>query len=175
MVLVIACGGCGGANSGSQGAVVVSHGEGGSATDGATRNANRVPQDATATATEAGPPEAGVDAATAVTWTAIYQDLLVNRGSPSNCAGASCHDPGKEKGIDLSTPQMGYTTVSHRVIPGSPDSSELITMLQSGYMPQGVRRCQARISISSAPGSAPVLSTIEGGLICRSSGYLEGR
>ena len=134
VVLVIACGGCGGANSGSQGTVVVSHGEGGSAMDGATKDADGVAHDATVA--EAGPPEAGVDAAPAVTWNGIYQTLLVNQSNPSNCAGASCHDPGKEKGIDLSTSHLGYTTISHRLVPGSPDSSELVTVLQSGYMPQ---------------------------------------
>jgi hypothetical protein len=136
VVVVIACGGCGGANGGSQGTVVVSHGEGGSAMDGATKDAKEVPQDGAATTTVAGPPEAGVDAAPAVTWSAIYQNLLVNQSNPSNCAGASCHDPGKEKGIDLSTSHVGYMTISHRLVPGSPDSSELITVLQSGYMPQ---------------------------------------
>ena len=132
VVVVIACGGCGGANSGSQGTVVVSHGEGGSGTDGATWDANR-----DTSPTEAAPPQAGIDAGPAVTWSGIYQDLLVNQSSPSNCAGASCHDPGTEKGIDLSTPQIGYMTISHRLVPGSPDSSELISVLESGYMPQG--------------------------------------
>ena len=136
VVVVLVCGGCGGANSGSQGTVVVSHGEDGSATDGAAIDANRA-RDASAKATEAGRPEAGVDAASKVTWSAIYQNLLVDQSNPSNCAGASCHDPGKEKGIDLSTSQLGYTTLSHRLVPGSPDSSELISVLQSGYMPQG--------------------------------------
>jgi hypothetical protein len=135
VVLVIACSGCGGANSSGQGTVVVSHGEGGSATDGSTRDANRIPPETSPV--EAGPPEAGIDAAPAVTWTGIYQNLLVDKSSPSNCTGASCHDPGTEKGIDLSTPQMGYTTISHRLVPGSPDSSDLVTVLQSGYMPQG--------------------------------------
>ena len=135
VVLVIACGGCGGGNGGSEGTVVVSHGEGGSAMDGATSDASRIPRDAAPA--EAGPTEAGIDAAPAVTWTGIYQDLFVNNGNPSNCMGASCHDPGTEKGIDLSTPQMGYTTISHRLVPGSPDSSELVTVLQSGDMPRG--------------------------------------
>ncbi|HSY39713.1 MAG TPA: hypothetical protein VLA79_09300 [Polyangia bacterium] len=141
VVLVIAGGGCGGGNSGGEGTVVVSHGEGGSAMDGATKDASRIPQDASPT--EAGPPEAGIDAAPAVTWSGIYQNLLVNKSNPSNCTGASCHDPGNEKGIDLSTPQTGYATISHRLVPGSPDSSELVTVLQSGDMPQGRPRMAA--------------------------------
>ena len=31
---------------------------------------------------------------------------------------------------------MGYTTITHRLVPGSPDSSELVTVLQSGSMPE---------------------------------------
>lgn len=139
VVVLIACGACGGANSGSEGNVVVSHGEGGSAMDGATgdgatRDAGRVAQDASRS--DAGPSEAGTDAAPPATWSGIYQNLLVNQGYPSNCTGASCHDPGLEKGLDLSTPHMGYTTISRRLVPGSPDSSELVTVLQSGSMPQ---------------------------------------
>jgi hypothetical protein len=135
VVLVIACGGCGGTNSSGQGTVVVSRGEGGSTIDGSTRDASRIQPEAGPV--EAGPTEAGIDAAPAVTWSGIYQDLLVNQSNPSNCMGASCHDPGSEKGIDLSTPQTGYTTISHRLVPGSPDSSELVTVLQSGDMPRG--------------------------------------
>jgi hypothetical protein len=142
VVVVIACAGCGGGNSGSQGTVVVSHGEGGSAMDGATRDANRVPQDVSVA--EAGALEAGLDAAPAATWTAIYQNLLVNPGNPSNCMGAACHDPGTEKKIDLSTSEKGYTTISPRLTPGSPDSSELVTVLQSGYMPEGRPRMSAQ-------------------------------
>ncbi len=142
VVVMIACGGCGGANSGSQGTVIVSHGEGGSAMDGATRDANRVPQDAHLA--EAGPAEAGIDAAPAATWTAIYQNLLVNPSNPSNCMGAACHDPGTEKKIDLSTSEKGYTTISPRLVPGSPDASELVTVLQSGYMPAGRPRMPAQ-------------------------------
>ena len=134
VVVLIAGVGCGGANSGSEGNVVVSHGEGGTATDGAASDASGIPRDANRT--EAGPPEAGIDAAPPVTWSGIYQNLLVNQSYPSNCTGSSCHDPGIEKGIDLSTSHMGYTTISHRLVPGSPDSSELVNVLQSGSMPQ---------------------------------------
>jgi len=134
VVVLLACGACGGANSGSAGNVVVSHGDSGSAMDGATTDASRIAQDARAT--EAGPPDAGTDAAPPVTWNGIYQDLLVNQSYPSNCTGSSCHDPGIEKGLDLSTSHMGYATIKRRLVPGSPDSSELITVLQSSSMPQ---------------------------------------
>jgi len=71
------------------------------------------------------------------TWSAVYGQLLVNPSYASNCTGSACHDPGIEKGIDLSTPEKGYTTILRRVTPGMPSSSELITVLQSGTMPQG--------------------------------------
>ena len=31
---------------------------------------------------------------------------------------------------------MGYTTISRRLVPGSPDASELVSVLQSGSMPE---------------------------------------
>src|SRR3954452_9262258 len=76
VVVLIACGACGAANSGSEGNVVASHGEGGSPSDGATRDASSIPQDAgdpDAGAHSAGPPEAGLDAGPPVTWSGIYQ------------------------------------------------------------------------------------------------------
>ena len=80
---------------------------------------------------------ATADRPTGPTWSTVYGQLLVNPSYPSNCTGSSCHDPGVEKGIDLSTPEKGYTSILHRVTPGMPSMSELITVLQSGYMPQG--------------------------------------
>ena len=136
VMLVMACLGCGGSNSGgTQGPVVATQNDAGSAMDGGAMDQGRAPQDASPAPAKA--PEAGVDAVAAVTWSAIYQNLLVNQNKPANCAGASCHDPGVEKGLDLSTAQMGYTTISRRVVPGAPDKSDLVTVLQSGYMPQG--------------------------------------
>ena len=73
----------------------------------------------------------------APTWSTVYSQLLVNPSYASNCTGSACHDPGVEKGIDLSTPEKGYTSILHRVTPGKPSTSDLVTVLQSGYMPQG--------------------------------------
>jgi hypothetical protein len=146
VVALLACGACGGANSGSEGTVVASHPEGGSPTDAATRDAGRIPGDASATDTrtaEPGRAEAGSDAGPPVAWSAIYQTLLVNQGYPSNCTGSSCHDPGIEKGLDLSTSHLGYTTISRRLVPGSPDSSELVTVLEAGSMPEDRPRMDA--------------------------------
>jgi hypothetical protein len=84
------------------------------------------------------PDAASADQSAAVpTWSTVYRQLLVNPSYASNCTGSSCHDPGVEKGLDLSTPEKGYTSILHRVTPGMPGASELITVLQSGYMPQG--------------------------------------
>ena len=86
------------------------------------------------------------DAASAIdtaTWSSIYADLLANPAYPSNCAGALCHDPGKEKRIDLSSAATGYASLRPRVVPGSPSGSELVLILQSGAMPQGRPRMPA--------------------------------
>jgi hypothetical protein len=71
------------------------------------------------------------------TWSAIYAQLLVNASYPSNCTGSACHDPGVEKGIDLSTREKGWSSIQKRLTPGAPSTSELIIDLESGYMPQG--------------------------------------
>jgi len=103
----------------------------------------------TVAATDAGVDgaSAGVaDAASAIdtaTWSSIYADLLANPSYPSNCAGALCHDPGKEKRIDLSSAATGYASLRPRVVPGSPSGSELVLILQSGSMPQGRPRMPA--------------------------------
>ena len=81
----------------------------------------------------------GADASTmsSTTWSRIYGDLLANADYASNCAGASCHNPGTEKGLDLSTREKGWSTIQRRVSPGKPDASELIELLRSGAMPDG--------------------------------------
>jgi hypothetical protein len=80
----------------------------------------------------------GADAAPpAPTWSTIYGQMLVNPAYPSNCAGATCHDPGKERGVDLPTQEKGWSTIQHRLSPGKPDASELIEVLRTGKMPDG--------------------------------------
>jgi hypothetical protein len=74
------------------------------------------------------------------TWSGIYADLFVNPAYASNCMGSSCHDPGTQKGIDLSTPAKGFSTLHGRIVPGRPDSSSLYTNLASGNMPRGKPR-----------------------------------
>jgi hypothetical protein len=81
----------------------------------------------------------GTDAtlAAASTWTGIYDDFFTNPANPSNCMGSSCHDPGIQKGIDLSTAAKGFATLQSRIVRGQPSSSSLYTHLASGAMPLG--------------------------------------
>jgi hypothetical protein len=82
--------------------------------------------------------DAGPDALVAgATWTAIYANLLTNASYASNCTGSACHDPGTQKGIDLSSQAQGYTTIQRELTPGSPGTSTLLIVLQSGAMPRG--------------------------------------
>ena len=80
----------------------------------------------------------------AASWTQIYTTMLANPAYPSSCAGASCHDPGKSKGVDLSSAATGYLTLRAQVVPGSPDTSRLVLDLQSGRMPEGRPRMPAQ-------------------------------
>jgi hypothetical protein len=70
------------------------------------------------------------------TWTVLYHDFLANPDYPSSCTGADCHDPGTHDGLDLSAPEIGYTTFSRFLVPGAPDESHVIVVLESGHMPQ---------------------------------------
>jgi len=82
--------------------------------------------------------DAGGDAvsAYAATWTDIYNKMLNNASYPSNCTGAACHDPGTQKGLDLSTQAKGYTTIKGKLVAGNPSASTVVSQLSSGKMPQ---------------------------------------
>jgi hypothetical protein len=54
--------------------------------------------------------------------------------------GSSCHDPGIQKGIDLSTAAKGFATLQSRIVRGQPSASSLYTHLASGAMPLGKPR-----------------------------------
>jgi len=66
----------------------------------------------------------------APTWTEIYTKLLVNAQYGSNCNGADCHNPGKQKGFDFSTQANAYASVK-------PKTSQVVSELSSGGMPKG--------------------------------------
>jgi len=95
------------------------------------------PDAAADTATDGGSEGTDATLAGASTWTGIYDDLFTNAANPSNCMGSSCHDPGIQKGIDLSTAAKGFATLQKRIVRGQPNSSSLYTHLASGAMPLG--------------------------------------
>src|SRR6478752_517094 len=66
----------------------------------------------------------------APTWTEIYTKFLVNAQYASNCNGAACHNPGKQKGYDFSSQANGYSSVKSK-------TSQFVSELSSGGMPQG--------------------------------------
>jgi len=66
----------------------------------------------------------------APTWTQIYTKFLVNTQYTSNCNGADCHNPGKQKGYDFSTQANGYSSVKTK-------TSQFVSELSSGGMPKG--------------------------------------
>jgi hypothetical protein len=128
-------GGCGNASvqPGDAGGRI-SEGGAGSATQAAPLPDAHARSQGAADALDATAPDAVVAGAT---WTAIYGSLLSNASYPSNCTGSACHDPGIQKGIDLSSQAKGYTSIRTQLIPGAPDTSTLVIVLQSGAMPRG--------------------------------------
>jgi hypothetical protein len=99
--------------------------------------------DAAAAVADAAGGAADAGAGAAATWTRIYTTLLASPSYASSCLGAACHDPGREHGIDLSTADAGYQTLRGRIVPGAPQSSELVSVLESGLMPEGRPRMPA--------------------------------
>lgn len=102
--------GSGGAHAGSGGAVGGSAGHGGQASGGS--------------------------GGMAPTWTQIYTNFISNTQYASNCNGAACHNPGKQKGFDFSSKASGYSSVK-------PSTSQFVSVLSSGSMPQGKTKMPA--------------------------------
>jgi hypothetical protein len=96
--------------------------------------------------TDGGPEAAGPDVtaeATAAevpadpaTWSHIYVTLLHDMSYASNCTGEGCHDPGIQKGLDLSSQENGYVSVQAKLVPGDPEGSTIVMKLESGEMPR---------------------------------------
>lgn len=78
----------------------------------------------------AGQSSTGGASGTSATWTEIYTKFLTNDQYASNCNGAACHNPGKQKGFDFSSKASGYTSVKN-------STSQLVSELSSGGMPRG--------------------------------------
>jgi len=126
-----------GGQGGSSGAIASSGGMGGDAGNPSTGLPDAGEMDARAvadasTSTDSVSTDAGINA----TWTDIYSRLLNNPNYASNCTGAPCHNPGTQKGLDLSTQAKGYSTAKGKLVVGSPNSSKIVTQLSSGAMPQ---------------------------------------
>jgi len=115
-----------GGTTGSGGSGGGTAGSGGSVPDGGTGDR---PNDRGGTDT------GGTDGpAAAPTFTELYDTIfsLPAAMSPSSCAGALCHNPGKQDMIDLSTKARAYATLVPRtVIARNPAGSALIRRLES--------------------------------------------
>jgi hypothetical protein len=72
----------------------------------------------------------GGSGGTAPTWTEIYTKFIANAQYASNCNGAACHNPGKQKGYDFSSQASGYASVKSK-------TSQFVSVLSSGSMPRG--------------------------------------
>ncbi|HXI54917.1 MAG TPA: hypothetical protein VNO55_02585 [Polyangia bacterium] len=91
-----------------------------------------------ATKSDGGGSEAGDAAGGAATFTELYTTIfsLSTTASPSSCAGASCHNPGKMDTVDLSTKANAYRTIRAKVTPNNAAGSALITRLKSTNVAQ---------------------------------------
>jgi hypothetical protein len=90
-----------------------------------------------ATKTDGGGTDGG-DTGGAATFTELYMTIfsLSTTASPSSCAGASCHNPGKMDTVDLSTKANAYRTIRAKVMPNNAAGSALITRLKSTNVAQ---------------------------------------
>jgi hypothetical protein len=71
------------------------------------------------------------DAGTGTTFTALYGTIF----GTATCAGTLCHDPGIQKGVDLSTRANAYSSLNFEVVPGDGAGSALYRLLSNGTMP----------------------------------------
>jgi len=88
------------------------------------------------TAGHAGGQSTGGAGGASATWTEIYTQFLSNAQYSSNCNGAACHNPGKQKGYDFSSQANGYASVKK-------NTSQFVSVLSSGVMPQGKTKMPA--------------------------------
>jgi hypothetical protein len=71
------------------------------------------------------------DSGSAVTFTALYASLF----GTSLCAGTLCHNPGIQKGTDLSSQANAYRSLQFEIVPGDSAGSALYRLLMDGTMP----------------------------------------
>lgn len=65
------------------------------------------------------------------TFTALYGSLF----GTALCAGTLCHNPGIQKGIDMSSKRAAYDSLKFEVVAGDGANSALYRLLSDGTMP----------------------------------------
>ena len=68
---------------------------------------------------------------TGTTFTALYASLF----GTSLCAGTLCHNPGMQKGVDMSSKMSAYDSLKFEVVAGDGANSALYRLLSDGTMP----------------------------------------
>jgi len=68
---------------------------------------------------------------TGTTFTALYNSIF----GTSLCAGTLCHNPGIQKGVDMSSKTAAYNSLMFEVVPGDGANSALYKILSNGTMP----------------------------------------
>ena len=71
------------------------------------------------------------DGGIGTTFTALYDAIF----GTATCAGTLCHNPGIQKGVDLSTQANAYSSLKFEVVPGNGTGSALYKLLANGTMP----------------------------------------
>jgi len=129
-------GGTGGGSSGGSGGARWGSGGARSGSGGSATGSGGAKSGSGGSAGHAGQSSGGGAGGMTPTWTEIYTKFLSNAQYASNCNGAACHNPGKQKGFDFSTQANGYASVKSK-------TSQLVSELSSGAMPQGKTKMPA--------------------------------
>ena len=129
-------GGTGGGSSGGSGGARWGSGGARSGSGGSATGSGGAKSGSGGSAGHAGQSSGGSSGGMTPTWTEIYTKFLSNAQYASNCNGAACHNPGKQKGFDFSTQANGYASVKSK-------TSQLVSELSSGAMPQGKTKMPA--------------------------------
>jgi len=77
-----------------------------------------------------GSPGTGGAAGSPATFTQIYQSILT-----VSCAGAQCHSPGKQAGVNFASQSSAYSSLKTRVVAGDAEASSFYALLNAGVMP----------------------------------------
>jgi hypothetical protein len=102
-------------------------GSGGDGTGGATGTGGTTGSGGGAGAGGVGAQDGGIS----TTFTALYGTIF----GTATCAGTLCHNPGIQKGVDLSTRANAYSSLKFEVVAGNSAGSALYKLLANGTMP----------------------------------------